>query len=125
MPNPSVPSAVPSATCFTSSSFLRGMNSISTTPSIGRKVPTVSNQFWSRMTSMSLGLPGLRVDDDEDERADGCGSEQQRSVLADPTGLRRAECAAGTARSSAAAVDGAVDQTLVDVLVDEVARALP
>ena len=52
MPTPNVAAAVTRAICLCSSSSPRGMNSITSTPASGRKVPTLSSQFWSVMTSM-------------------------------------------------------------------------
>ena len=56
MPTPNVASAVTRAICLCSSSSPRGMNSITSTPTSGRKTPTLSSQFWSVMTSMGMQL---------------------------------------------------------------------
>ena len=59
---------------------------MTSTPASGRNVPTLRSQLLSVRTFMR---GPLGVDDDEDERADCCGAEEQRSVLVDLAGLHR------------------------------------
>src|SRR6187401_2963022 len=122
MPTASVAPAVSSPTSLCSSSSAFGMNSITSTPASGRNVPTLSNQFWSRSTSMLEGSSG--VDDHENEGADGGRGEQEGAVLADLARLDGLQGAARAGGGLARPVDRTVDDALVDVAVDPATDAL-
>src|SRR5262245_30211331 len=97
------------------------MNSITSTPTSGTKVPALSSQFCEVMTSMRS--ESSHVDDHEHDGADGRGTEEQGAVLAHLARLHGSQGRPGAAGDRAGSVDRAIDDPLVDVAVDELAEA--
>ena len=77
-----------------SSSF--GQNIMTSAPTSGRNVPTVSSQLLSVSVSMRLVVVlSAHVEDDEDDGANSCSTEQKGAVLVDLAGLHRLQTVTG------------------------------
>ena len=75
-----------------------GMNSITSTPTSGRKVPTAQQPVLIGESFHGFRVALSYVDEDEDDGADRGGAEQQRAVLADLAGLGGLQALTGLAR---------------------------
>src|SRR5215471_593096 len=117
MPKARVTTLATRATILSSRSLVRGRKSMTSTPASGVKTPALSNQL-SAVRCIRL-LHG----DDEDEGAEGSGTEEQGAVLLDPAGLHRPQRLPALLGGRAAGVHDAVDDALIDVLVHPVAGA--
>src|SRR5581483_5151983 len=121
MPTAALTSVVPSATSFSSCSDPRGTSASTTAPTIGTNTAAVSAQSWNPFICLpSLEPCSLEEDQRQGERRGG--REEHGRVLLDAAGLDRAQQPAALLRRQPHPVDRAVDDALIDHVVDREAE---
>src|SRR5579862_4028930 len=117
MPNAIAMSDASSETALIAVSSVAGMSSRRAAPIPGTKIAPLSTQWSNPFTC------GLSDEQHQAEPEQGSGSEQHPCVELHPAVLERAQRDPALLGPGAHAVDGAVDEDLVDARVDELGDA--